>query len=60
MMGRQVLFLFTAHLQKLSLLKDCKTLQQMETDSDDIQSHKVFIEYQRRPNYLKTYCLADS
>ena len=39
--------------------KDFKTLQEMDPESEDIQSHNILVEYRKRPRYLKKYCWAD-
>ena len=59
-LSRLVLFLHTAHPdERIFLLKDYETLQQMVPYSHDIQSHNKLTEYQREPKYHESYCLAD-
>ena len=59
-MSREVVFLHTSPPdERTFLLKDFKTLQEMDPESEDIQSHNILVEYRKRPRCLEKYCLAD-
>ena len=54
-MSREVVFLNTSPPdERTFLLRDLKTLQEMDPESEDIQSHNILVEYRKRK-----YCLAD-
>ena len=56
---RKVVFLHTSHPDEQTfLLKDFKTLQEIDPESEDIQSHNILVEYRKRPRCLEMYCLA--
>ena len=59
-MSREVVFLHTSPPDERTFsLKDFKTLQEMDPESEDIQSHNILVEYRKRPSCLEKYCLAD-
>ena len=59
-MSREVVFHRTSPPdERTFLLKDFKTLQEMDPESEDIQSHNILVEYRKRPRCLEKYCLAD-
>ena len=59
-MSTEILFLHTSYPDEITLvLKDYETLEQVDPDLHGIQSYNLLTEYQRRPKYLKNYCLAD-
>ena len=59
-MSREIVFLHTSPLdERTFLLKDFKTLQEMDPESECIESHNILVEYRKRPRCLEKYCLAD-
>ena len=59
-MSRAVVFLPTSPPdERTFLLKDFKTLQEMDPELEDIQSHNILVEYRKRPRCLEKYYLAD-
>ena len=59
-MSSKVVFLHTSPSnESIFLLKDFKTLQEMDPESEDIQSHNILVEYRKRPRCLEKYCLVD-
>ena len=59
-MIRKVVFIPTSRPdERTLLLKDFKTLQEMDPEWEDIQSHNTLVEYRKRPRCLEKYCLAD-
>ena len=58
-MSRDIVFLHTSPPdERTFLLKDFKTLQEMDLESEDIQSHNILVEYRKRPRCLEKNCLA--
>ena len=59
-MSRETLFLPTSPPNdRTYLLKDYATLNTMDPESCDIQTHNIFTHYQQRPRLLEDYCLAN-
>ena len=50
-MSREVFFLHTSPQdERTFLIKDFKTLQEMDPESEAIHSHNILVEYRKRPN----------
>ena len=50
-MSREVVLLHTSPSdERRFLLKDFKTLQEMDPESEDIQSHNILVETERDPD----------
>ena len=59
-MSREIVFLHTSPPdERTFLLKDFKTLKEIDPESEGIQSHNILVEYRKRPRCLEKYCLAD-
>ena len=59
-MSREVVFLPTSPSdERTFLLKDFKTLQEMDPELEDIRSHNILVKYRKRPRCLEKSCLAD-
>ena len=59
-MNKKVVFLHASPPdERTFLLKDFKTLLEMDPESEDILSHNILVEYRKRPRCLEKYCLAD-